>query len=259
MVAASIIGCHILVLHAFMKRIRFSFLLFTKNSWVRSRFNTLLIGVGLAISQSNLAEAGMSFEVYGGYQTSPHSLVTGKYRTSDMNEELTPFKFTAGWEGRSFSFPPYYGVRLTNWNSKDGWGVDFTHSKAYADQLTLNKMGFELLQFTDGINNVTIHRQTQIDAFTEGYLPYYGYGVGIIVPHVEFQVDKALSRTFEYQYGGPTVALNSGIKVKIKKNRFMFAEYKFTAAWLNVNLNGGGNIKTRILTNALNFGLGFEF
>ncbi len=201
----------------------------------------------------------MSLDLYGGYQTSPHSVINGKYQATLEEEELVPFKVTAGWEGKSFSMPPYYGIRLTHWQSSTGWGLDFTHSKAYADAPTLGKTGFELLQFTDGLNNLTVHRQTKFDYKNEKFVAYYGYGVGIIVPHVEFQAKKELSRTFKYQYGGPTLALNGGLKLLVSDNKYVFTEYKFTASWLHVSLNGGGSLESRIFTNALNVGLGFEF
>ena len=213
----------------------------------------------LFLSNANLVKANATLEVYGGYQTSPHSVVTGEYFDVGASGELIPLNFTAGWKGKSFSMPPYYGLRLTNWNLRSGWGVDFTHSKAYADPTTLAKTGFERLEFTDGINNLTLHRQTKIDMLENKILAYYGYGIGIIVPHVEFQAGKGLPRTFEYQYGGPTLAINGGVKLPIKMNRFVFVEYKFTASWLDVTLNGGGSLETRIFTNALNVGLGFEF
>ena len=76
---------------------------------------------------------------------------------------------------------------------------------------------------------------------------------------MEVQPDKNSPITFEYQYGGPTVAINGGFKLPLKKNQFLFTEYKFTASWLDVKLNGGGSLGTRIFTNALNVGLGFEF
>ena len=222
-------------------------------------FRTLILSIGIFLSQTSVVIAKMSIELYGGYQTSPHSVVMGNYRASSISDELVPFRFTAGWKGKSFSMPPYYGIRFTNWKSISGLGLDFTHSKAYADRITRTNAGFELLQFTDGLNNLTIHRQIELDIIQNRILTYYGYGAGVILPHVEFQADKTLTRTFEYQYGGPTIAFNSGFRVPIAEHKFFFAEYKFTASWLDVNLNGGGSLETRILTNALNVGLGFEF
>mgnify|MGYP001160926771 FL=1 len=206
------------------------------------------------------ALAETSLEFYGGYQTSPHSVVSGKYSQGSVEENsFVPFKFTAGWKGNSFSMPPYYGLRVTKWNMSRGWGLDFNHSKAYADSATLLKSGFNRLQFTDGLNNLTVHQQRKLKSISGNLIPYYGYGIGMIIPHVEVQSNINSPLTFEYQYGGPTVAINGGFKLPLKKNKFLFAEYKFTASWLDVGLNGGGSLSTRIFTNALNVGLGFEF
>ena len=198
----------------------------------------------------------LSLEVYGGYQTSPHSVVTGNQIVDNVN---LPFEFTAGWVGKSFSMPPYYGYRFTNWSEKSGWGLEFTHSKVYADKPTLDQAEFTTLQFTDGLNNLILHRQHLFDEPVGIFKPYFGYGIGVIIPHVEFQGHLSSPLTFEYQIGGPTVALNTGIKYRLDEGRFLFSEYKFTASWLNVDLHGGGALETLILTNALNLGFGFDF
>ena len=204
-------------------------------------------------------QAEVSFEVYGGYQTSPHSVIEGKYLASGINEELIPFRFNAGWKGKSFSMPPYYGFRITNWQQKSGWGLEFTHSKAYADYDTMKETDFELLQFTDGLNNLLLHRQSRVALKNKNLLTYYGYGIGIILPHVEFQARESLPRTFGYQYGGPSIGFNTGLKLPMNEKRYVFSEYKFTASWINVTLNEGGRLKSRVFTNALNVGLGFDF
>lgn len=60
-----------------------------------------------AVSFGSVAQAGdFSLSVYGGYQTAPHSGVSG-------NDGVTDFDFTTGWKGKSFEMPPYYGVRGT--------------------------------------------------------------------------------------------------------------------------------------------------
>ena len=220
---------------------------------------TFLFPLVFSFGQANLVTAKTTFEVYGGYQTSPHSVVNGEYQLGLTEDELVKFKVTAGWKGKSFSMPPYYGVRFTRWNLQSGWGLDFTHSKAYAEPTTLNEANLQLMQFTDGLNNVTVHRQINSLLVRNKYQTYYGYGIGVIVPHVEFQAENSLRRTFGYQVGGPTVAFNGGFKVPTVGNKFVFAEYKFTASWLDVDLNGGGNLQTRILTNALNIGFGLKF
>ncbi|MFN7102872.1 MAG: lipid A oxidase, partial [Pseudorhizobium sp.] len=49
--------------------------------------------------------AYFELSAYGGYQTSPHSDI-------DVSDQAS---FSAGWEGKSFSTPPYWGVRGTYW------------------------------------------------------------------------------------------------------------------------------------------------
>jgi hypothetical protein len=118
--------------------------------------------------------AEVSLEFYGGYQTSPHSVVSGNYfRGLPSVESSVPFKFTAGWKGNSFSMPPYYGVRVTDWNMNKGWGLDFNHSKAYADASTLLESGFARLQFTDGLNNLTIHQQRKLKMIRGNLIPLW--------------------------------------------------------------------------------------
>ena len=79
------------------------------------------------------AQAEVELSFYGGWQTAPHSAVTigGDAVVPDSD-------FTAGWDGRSFAAPPYYGVRATWWRSETfGFGLDgkpekFGHGTASA-------------------------------------------------------------------------------------------------------------------------------
>lgn len=85
---------------------------------------SLLAGIAfLTICSAVTASAeDLQFSVYGGYQTAPHSGV-------DLSDGT---HFTAGWEGKSFGAPPYYGGRVTWWLenfNKPNWGIslDYTH------------------------------------------------------------------------------------------------------------------------------------
>jgi lipid A oxidase len=62
-----------------------------------------LAGACLTLAATVPAAAEMGVSVYGGFQTAPHSDI----EVSDGPD------FRAGWEGKSFQMPPYYGVRGT--------------------------------------------------------------------------------------------------------------------------------------------------
>jgi lipid A oxidase len=199
------------------------------------------------------AESQLSF--YGGYQTSPHSVVTG---TDPANPVSTDLDFTAGWLGKSFTPPPYYGLRWTNWqNGTFGYGAEFTHSKVYADPQTLTDNGFSRLEFTDGLNIVTLNIATRFDPIFGTYQPYVMGGVGFALPHVDIQ--SGGDHTFGYQLSGPAARWTVGVERAINPNWSTFLEYQGTYSRNSVELVTGGSLRTNILTNALNFGVSRSF
>jgi lipid A oxidase len=197
------------------------------------------------------AEVELSF--YGGSQSAPHSLVTVTGDPLIADEE-----FTAGWDGLSFTAPPQYGIRATWWqDSNYGFGVELNHAKVYADDATRAANGYDVLEFTDGLNILTVNgfRRWQ-DAFA-GLTPYVGGGIGISVPHVE--VTKNGSDTFGYQLGGPAVAWMAGATYPINDRWSVFGEYKGTYSMNSVDLDSGGTLETNIITNSINIGVGLNF
>jgi len=195
---------------------------------------------------------GWEISVYGGYQTAPHSDV----EVSGMAD------FTAGWEGKSFASPPYWGVRGTYWfdgGALSNWGVslDYTHAKVYADDDTLDETGWSHFEFTDGLNLLTVNALRKFPIEGTKFTPYVGAGVGINVPHVE--VNRASGTTFEYQFGGPTVQVQAGIRYEFTENWSAFAEYKGNYSWIDVDIDSGDSLKTNILTNAVNVGVSYKF
>ena len=214
-----------------------------------SFISIVLIGF---MTSAATAETQLSF--YGGHQSAPHSQVTGEYDSS-------AFDFTAGWEGKPFAMPPYYGIRYTNWR-ENNWGiaVDYSHSKVYSDDETRADSGFEVLEFTDGINVLTINAVRRFQN-SGNWTPYVGGGIGIAIPHVEVQVDESATKTFEFQFGGPAVQLHGGIEYSVNDSWSVFAEYKINYVMLDVDLDGPGDnfLKTNIITNALNIGVSYGF
>jgi len=215
-------------------------------------FKSKALGIAImaALPTATLAETVVS--IYGGLQSLPHSNVTGTDQAS------TDFAFTAGWEGKPFAMPPYYGIRVTKWID-DSWGysLDFTHSKAYADDETLVTSGFSVLEFTDGINVLTVNALRRFQS-EHRWTPYVGFGVGISVPHVEITPTTGIE-TFEYQYGGLAAQFQLGVDYAINDKWSLFTEYKMNYVMLDVDMTGGGNLQTDLVVNAFNFGVSRSF
>ena len=200
-----------------------------------------------------LAAAEVELSFYGGWQTAPHSGVT-----IDGDSVVPDSDFTAGWEGRSFEAPPYYGIRATWWQSETfGFGVDFNHAKVYADDETLAETGFEHFEFSDGINYLTLNAYRRFDPAFGGLVPYVGGGLGVSLPHVE--LTDGGSRTFGYQLTGPAVTWIAGASYPISEDWSVFGEYKGTWSSNEAELEGGGTLSTDIITNAVNLGVSFDF
>lgn len=201
------------------------------------------------------ASAEVDLQFYTGWQTAPHSVVSG-----DDPAGAGPFDFVAGWEGRSFGMPPHYGLRAVWWRS-DLWGydVDFNHTKVYADAETLGAAGtsggFEVLEFTDGLNALTVGAVRRWPGQWGAITPHLGAGLGIAIPHVEVQSNSTVLETRGYQFGGPVVTWRMGGSMDLNADWGLFAEYKGTYTLLDVNLDGGGRLQSDIVTNAINFGV----
>jgi len=199
------------------------------------------------------AAAELEFSLYGGLQSAPHSDVSifGDGALADQD-------FTAAWEGRSLEAPPYYGIRATWWPTEMlGIGFDLHHAKVYADDETLAESGLDRLEFSDGLNIVTLNAYRAWDGALGEITPYVGGGVGVAVPHVE--VTGNGSETFGYQLTGPAVAWMAGASMPLTDQLSLFGEYKGTYSVNSAELDGGGTLETDIVTNSVNLGVSFNF
>ena len=197
-----------------------------------------------------LAEVELSF--YGGIQSSPSSQVS--IRDDDV---IADDDFTVDWEGRSFDAPIYYGIRVTNWRSeKFGYGIDFTHNKVYPENDELPD-GYDVLEFTDGLNILTVNAYRRWSSAFGDVSPYVGGGVGVSIPHVE--VTNGSSDTFGYQLTGPAATWIAGATYPINEQWSVFGEYKGTYSSNTADLDTDGTLETDIFTNAVNLGLSFNF
>jgi lipid A oxidase len=207
------------------------------------------LGVMGMASQSR---AEFTLSAYGGFSASPDSDVEVFNGPTNWNASIQ-------WDGVSFNMPPYYGVRATYWLedfNQPNWGValDFNHNKVKAKN---RPAGVETLEFTDGINYVTLNALYKFPN-SSFVTPYVGLGAGISVPHVEYQ-EVGGPRTFEYQFGGPVVAGMLGADFKVTDNVSLFTEYRATYSWNDTSLNGGGTLQTNLFTHHIMAGVSFTF
>ena len=208
--------------------------------------------LSIFVLTQNVNAQSIEIGVYGGIQSSPHSRITGKHSTSGAQ-----YSELVGWEGKSFDAPIYYGIRTTFWrNDKLGYGAEFTHTKAYAPSNALQNAGFDRLEFTDGHNIITfnINRRWDLGEFKT----YSLVGLGIAMPHVDALPSGGL-HTFEYQYTGPAVRAAVGLSRNLNEDFSIFTEYQFTASDNKVSLRNGGTLNTKLLTNAVNVGVSYNF
>ncbi|WP_373355286.1 outer membrane protein [Pseudoroseicyclus sp. CXY001] len=199
------------------------------------------------------AWAELSLSFYGGVQEAAPSDVT--LRGDSL---LADRDFTSTWEGRSFDLPYYWGARATWWGEGGfGFGLDVNHAKVYADAATLAATGYERLEFSDGLNILTVNAYYRWDGMLGAVTPYVGGGVGLAMPHVE--LTDGASETFEYQVTGPAATWIAGASLPVTDRIDVFGEYKGTWSQNSAELTTGGTLETDVTTGALNFGLSFSF
>lgn len=214
----------------------------------------LAIGMSAALTQRAQAQTGPEFSFYIGEQIAHDSNVEGNDPAG-----VGPFDFTAAWDGRSFQNPLHYGVRATWWrNDRFGWTLDLNHTKAYADDATLASSGFQVLEFTDGLNTFTAGPVWRWPERFGQLTPYVSAGIGIAAPHAEVQSTAAAPLTTGYQFAGPAVSWVAGLRYDFNDRWAAFGEYKGTYNWLDVDLDGGGRLETKIGTHAINFGMTYK-
>ncbi|WP_147126413.1 outer membrane protein [Shimia ponticola] len=219
-----------------------------------SRFLIAVVAViGLTASAASANEFELSF--YTGYQSAPHANVSGSDPGNSVDEDVD---FTPAWEGRPFDAPPYYGIRGTWWRTETlGFGLELNHAKVYADEDDAADNGFSRLEFTDGLNIITVNAFRRWPNQFGDWTPYVGGGVGVAFPHVDVESDGG--KTFEYQLTGPAVMWAAGASYPINDRWDGFVEYKGTYSQNTADLDNGGELDVDFVTNAINLGLTFNF
>ncbi|MCA0921351.1 outer membrane beta-barrel protein [Pseudooceanicola nanhaiensis] len=204
------------------------------------------------------AAAEIEINAYTGYQTAPHSRIKGDYPDAVGGS----YSALIGWDGKSWSMPPYYGVRATWWRTETlGFGIEFSHNKIYADHGDMAAAGFDTLEMTDGLNILTVNVSRRWPGmWMDGALtPYLSAGIGMAIPHVETTATAGGPETFDYQVTGPAARATAGVSYAFNDRWSVFGEYQFVWTDIDADLDGGGSLKTTVYNNAINFGVGFKF
>lgn len=180
-----------------------------------------------------------------------------------------PVNHNFGWEGNSLDAPIYYGARAIWWMPSDiGFGLEGTHTKAYASGADKAAIGVSRFELSDGHNVITANVMKRWpDAISNKLTPYVGAGIGVAIPHVDAQVLGASNRTFGYEVTGPAVRGIAGVKYDLSDKWALFGEYQFTWSDNDVTIDAdptvvgqtNGKLNTELLTHALNIGISYSF
>lgn len=201
------------------------------------------------------AKAEFQISAYGGANTANGSDVT-------INTPLVSGTFDVEWFGDSFQSPPYWGARGTWWLTdfnmpRFGVAIDFTHAKVKAEHDAAVVGSFERLEFTNGLNTVTLNGLYRAPLGSR-FSAYAGGGVGVAVPHVEVTTRPDQGATFGYQVTGPAVQGLIGAEFNLGHGFSLFGEYKANFSWNEADLNGG-TLNADVLTHQFAFGLSYAF
>ncbi|GBE42926.1 MAG TPA: hypothetical protein ENH05_01325 [Rhizobiales bacterium] len=222
---------------------------------------------------SRIARPEMQVGFYGGKSFSPPSDVIMK-APGGTDITLKDVK----WKGDSFKPSPYYGGRGIDWNSKMpalGVMVDYTHAKATAIRSQIvSQTGkrngkevppvepftatFRKLEFTHGLNFLTLNGIYRAVGLHRRIVPYAGLGIGFAVPFAHVKVKGQPSREYllEAQMSGSAFQVFGGLEWRVfKSDRYSaFTEYKLTYTTNDVKLRNGGTVRANILVHQFNLG-----
>ncbi len=186
------------------------------------------------------------------------------------------------WIGESFKTEPYWGVRTTYWNPKlNGIGlmIDYTHAKASAlktQQLTQSgtrdgkdvppkepfSATFRKLEFTHGLNFITLNALYRVNWLHARIAPYAGVGIGLSIPHVDTRRAGAPkdTRTYKHQITGLAFQALGGIEWRLSRSGRVsaFTEYKLTHTSNHAKLKGGGTLDTDMWTHQVPVGVSYR-
>ncbi len=221
---------------------------------------TAAIVAASAIAAPAAAEVELSF--YIGTQSVDGSTASGYLPGG------APVNRSVDWKGKPFESPFYYGGRAIWWMDNNiGFGIEGTHTKAYASQADMAAIGVSRLELSDGHNIITANvmkRWPGAFKATPKFTPYVGAGVGVAIPHVDVQVNGSGIRTFGYETTGPALRAIAGMKYDLTEKWALFGEYQATWSDNDITIDPAlgqlpGKLNTELVTHAVNVGVSYSF
>jgi lipid A oxidase len=201
---------------------------------VRSRALSTLLVLAATLVLAPAATAQWSIGVYGGSDWTLDSDVQLQAPGSNTGVELSDVP----WRSEPGTSPPYYGVRATCWFSETpNWGVglDFTHAKMFG------KLD-HTVQASGTIGGTPVSAPVRLDSVFQNLSFSHGHNLLTFNVYRRWfaggvRDDSFLGRTKPYVGGGLGIAIPH----------------------VEVDLNGGGKLRTRPLTNQIALGLSVNF
>ncbi|MFD0859381.1 outer membrane protein [Roseovarius aquimarinus] len=215
-----------------------------------------------ALAAATPAAAELELSFYLGTQTTSDSDASGF-----LPNGAGAFGRNVDWDGKPFDAPIYYGGRAMWWTSSNlGFGIEGTHTKAYASGADRTAMGFDRLEFTDGHNIFTANVMKRFPGVFGGskFTPYGGAGIGVAIPHVDILATGATNRTYDYEMTGLALRGIAGMKYELTEDWALFGEYQITWSDNDVTIDGDpgqpdGKLRTELTTHAVNIGISYSF
>ena len=208
--------------------------------------------------------ADVQVGVYGGgSKTFPSNIKLEQPGGTDMTLQ------GVDWDSAPFKSPPYHGFRGTWWSrhaSSFGTMLDLTYIKVIGEKnKTVRQSGardgapvraketlsttFRRLEFTNGLNLLTLNGVFRLPSLFGWVRPYVGIGAGLSIPHVEVRRANAEQRTFEFQVTGLAFQVLAGLEWRVHDRFSAFSEYKLSYAMNDADLVDGGSLVTNLWTN----------
>jgi hypothetical protein len=163
-----------------------------------------------------------------------------------------PVRFKARFSTRPWTGAPYYAYRL----GYRQWSAELVHHKLYLENPPPEIQHFEV---SHGYNLVMVSRALPFSASPT----VFRVGLGLVIGHPEGQIrGKAINPVRSllgggYHISGLCLQAAAGPQLGIAQHWFFRPEFKFTAAWAQMPLAGGG--VARVPNIALHTLLGFGY